>query len=96
MTKRKPKTVKPSEIVTVDPNEISVQMMMFVNHYIICMNGTEAARLAQYSGDDATLAATASRLLRNDKVLREIDHRLSSFTMSANEILAHITDIARY
>lgn len=31
-------------------------------------NGTKAAREAGYEGDDATLAVTAWRLLRNDKV----------------------------
>ncbi len=92
-TKAAPKTVKPTSII--DPNELTPQMLLFINHYIVCMNGTQAARLAEYSGDDATLAATASRLLRNDKVLRELDSRLSTFTMSANEVLVRLTDIAR-
>lgn len=70
-------------------------MLLFVDHYIVCMNGTEAARLAQYSGDDATLAATASRLLRNDKVLREVSNRLDKYAMSANEVLIRLTDMAR-
>lgn len=89
----KPKTVRPD--IVIDPNIISPQMLLFVDHYIVCMNGTEAARLAGYSGDDETLAVTASRLLRNDKVLRELERRLSTFTMSANEVLVHLTDIAR-
>lgn len=89
----KPKHVEVTAII--DPNEISPQMLLFVDHYIVCMNGTEAARLAEYSGDDATLAATASRLLRNNKVLREIERRLATFSMSANEVLIHLTDIAR-
>lgn len=91
--KRKSKAVQPTAIF--DPNEITPQMLLFVNEYIVCMNGTQAARLALYSGDDATLAATASRLLRNDKVLREISRRLDAYSMSANEVLIRLTDIAR-
>lgn len=83
----------PSAII--DTGDLNPQMNLFVDHYIVCMNGTEAARLAKYSGDDATLAATASRLLRSDKVLREINNRLEKYAMSANEVLIRLTDIAR-
>lgn len=41
-------------------------------------NATEAARIAGYKGDDKSLAATASRLLRNVKVLAAIDERVAS------------------
>jgi len=34
-------------------------------------NGTESARRAGYKGDDNTLAATATRLLRNVKIIAE-------------------------
>lgn len=95
MTKRKPKSKALTATAIIDVNEITPQMLLFVDHYIVCMNGTQAARLAEYSGDDATLAATASRLLRNDKVLREIERRLATFSMSANEVLIHLTDVAR-
>lgn len=70
-------------------------MYEFINYYMVLMNGTEAARLAGYNGDDATLAATASRLLSSDKVAREIDTRLYNHAMSANEVLARYTAIAR-
>lgn len=70
-------------------------MFAFINYYLILFNGTEAARLAGYTGDDATLAATASRLLSNDKIAREIDARLTKHAMSANEVLARYTQIAR-
>lgn len=92
--KPKAKNVKADAIIMVDDG-LSPQMRLFVDHYIITMNGTESARLAKYSGDDATLAATASRLLRNDKVIRELDSRLKQFTMTANEILIRLTDVAR-
>lgn len=38
-------------------------------------NGTEAARLAGFTGDDATLAQTAHRLLRNGEVRAALKER---------------------
>lgn len=67
----------------------------FVDEYIVCLNGTEAARRAGYAGDDATLAVAASRMLRNDKISRAIGKRLERFAMPANEVLTQLTDIAR-
>lgn len=93
MPKRKSYPLESISII--DPTELSTQMFEFVNYYMVLLNGTEAARLAKYSGDDATLAATASRLLSNDKVAREIDRRLTQHAMSANEVLARYTAIAR-
>lgn len=89
------KTYPLESITIIDPTELSPQMWEFINYYMMLLNGTEAARLAHYSGDDATLAATASRLLSNDKVAREIDARLTKHAMSANEVLARYTAIAR-
>lgn len=76
-------------------DKLTAKQQKFADSYIIMMNGTNAARLAGYTGDDATLAVTASRLLRNDKVLAYIDGQLRAYTMSANEVLIHLTDIAR-
>lgn len=67
----------------------------FVNEYIVCLNATEACRRAKYGGDDAALAAAGSRLLRNAKILEAIDARLKPYAMSADEVLIHLTDIAR-
>src|SRR5690349_11119222 len=89
------KTYPLQEITVIDPTELTPQMFAFINYYLILFNGTEAARLAGYTGDDATLAATASRLLSNDKIAREIDARLTKHAMSANEVLARYTQIAR-
>lgn len=96
MTKRKPKAIK---TVTADevmqPNGLTIKQALFINHYIICMNGTEAARRAGYEGNEATLANMASQNLRNHYILREINARLQMYAMSANEVLVHLTDIAR-
>lgn len=89
------KTYPLEAISVIDPTELSPQMFQFVNYYMVLMNGTEAARLAGYNGDDATLAVTASRLLSHANVAREIDNRLIQHAMSGNEVLARYTAIAR-
>lgn len=68
----------------------------FIDHYVICKNGTQAARLAGYQGDDKTLSVTASRdLLGNPRIKKQIAKRLEKTTMQADEILARLTDFAR-
>ncbi len=57
-------------------------------------NGTEAARLAEYKGNRATLAAIASENLRKPNIKAYIDERLSAMTMPANAVLARLTEIA--
>lgn len=89
------KTYPLQEITVIDPSELTPQMFAFINYYLILFNGTEAARLAGYTGDDAALASTASRLLNHPKVAREIDARLTRHAMSANEVLARYTQMAR-
>ncbi len=89
------KTYPLQEITVIDPTELTPQMFEFINYYMVLLNGTEAARLAKYNGDDATLASIASRLLNHVNVAREIDRRLTEHAMSANEVLARYTAIAR-
>jgi phage terminase small subunit len=93
MSKRVVKSL--DAIIIEDPTDLTPQMQVFINAYIVCLNATEAARVAKYGGDDASLAAHASRLLRNGKVAREIDKRLAQHAMSANETLARVTQIGR-
>lgn len=93
MAKRKPKTVK-GEIVLVN-NDLTIKQRLFIDHYIICTNATEAARRAGYEGDYSTLANTGSQNLKNPYILRELESRLNSVSMMANEVLMHITEIGR-
>ena len=94
-TKPAPKRKQPKQVIEVIDNGLTIKQRLFIDHYIICMNATEAARLAGYEGEETTLANTGSQNLRNPYVLREIDSRLKPFTMAANETLIHNTDIAR-
>lgn len=76
-------------------DKLTGKQRKFATEYVVCLNGTEAARRAGYAGDDATLAVTATRTLRNAKVARAIDEMLEKHAMAATEVLAHLTDIAR-
>ena len=68
----------------------------FVNAYLgeAKFNATEAARLAGYSGDDTTLAAVGYENLRKPQIEAEVRARFNEATMSANEVLARLTEIA--
>ncbi|MBS3915585.1 MAG: terminase small subunit [Bacteroidetes bacterium] len=70
---------------------------LFADFYVgdALFNGTKAARLAQYEGDNNTLAVTASRLLRNAKVSQYIEDKLAVYAMGVNETIARLAEIAR-
>lgn len=57
-------------------------------------NATEAARLAGYKGDDASLAQIGYENLRKLEIAAEVKARFNEATMSANEVLARLTEIA--
>lgn len=81
--------------MSINEPRLTGKQRRFVDEYVICLNGTEAARRAGYAGDDASLASQASHLLRNDKVLHAIDSALKQFAMPAYEVLGHLSDIGR-
>ena len=75
---------------------LSDKQQAFINEYFLCgFNQTEAYRRAGYEGEYDTLAANASRLIRNDKVRAEIDRRMAEYTMSANEVIARLSSQGR-
>ena len=76
--------------------KLSVQQELFVNHYFrLGCNGVKAAAAAGYKGNYNTLCATASRLLRTDKVSSHVQARMAEFAMDANEVLRHLAEIGR-
>ena len=66
----------------------------FIDHYLITLNGTEAARRARYKGDDNTLGVVAHENLRKPKIKAEIERILAEQTMSAHETLRRVSDVA--
>jgi phage terminase small subunit len=67
----------------------------FALEYPKDFNGTRAAKRAGYTGNDATLAAQASRLLRNVKVRKIIQEHLEAMAMETDELLWRLGEKAR-
>lgn len=66
---------------------------LFVNEYLKTFNATKAAIAAKYS---ATSARTQGpRLLQNADVSARIQERLKEAAMQADEVLFHLSEIAR-
>jgi hypothetical protein len=57
-------------------------------------NATEAARIAGYSGDDATLAVTASRLMHTPAVARTIREKLDAAGATVEVVVGKLLEIA--
>lgn len=78
-------------------NPLTGKQKLFADFYIgeCCLNATRAAEKAGYAGDDNSLAAGASRLLRNVKVRAYIDAQLKGLIASPNEILTILTKQAK-
>jgi phage terminase small subunit len=67
----------------------------FIDEYFVDFNATRAAQRARYKGNENTLAATGSRLLRNVKVAEVISERLKESAMCADEVLSRLAEQAR-
>lgn len=66
-------------------DRLTAKQQRFIDEYVVCLNGTEAARRAKYDGDDATLAVIASQNLRKLNISTAINEKLMQFAMPANE-----------
>ena len=77
--------------------KLSLKQQLFVEAYIGVAkgNGTEAARLAGYAGSEETLAAVAAENLRKPQILSRVRARVDEAAMSADEVLAELTKVAR-
>ena len=70
----------------------------FIDEYLKTFNATEAARRAKYGNEntnDVTLAAIGSENLRKPKIAEKIAEYFIASTMSKEEVLARLADIAR-
>ena len=68
---------------------------LFINFYLETFNATKSAKLAGYTGDSNTLSQTGFQLLRNPKLFPVIERRLIESTMTAQEAMRHLSDIAK-
>jgi phage terminase small subunit len=69
------------------------KQQLFVEHYLTCLNATEAARRAGYS--PKTAYSIGSENLTKPEIAAEIDRRVSEVAMSADEVLRRLADHAR-
>lgn len=76
---------------------LTLKQSLYALHYATDANGnmTEAARLAGYAGDDATLAHVGWENYRKPKIRAEIERLLAERVMGPNEVLARMDDIIR-
>lgn len=72
---------------------ITAQQERFIEEYIKCRKGAEAARRAGYAERSAKV--TASRLLTNANVLAEIEAHTKDNAAGINEAISRLSDIAR-
>lgn len=75
-------------------DQLTAKQELFARHYVDTLNGTEAARLAGYSGGDPTLAVTASRTLRNAKVKTRIAILFRDRVITPEELLTRVALMA--
>lgn len=73
--------------------DLTDKQRLFVEHYVVCLNGAEAARRAGYAAGSAR--QIASENLSKPDIRAAIDAKLAESAMQPAEILARLTDHAR-
>lgn len=73
--------------------KLNAKQQQFVLEYLRTFNATKAAIAAGYS--EASAYSQGSRLLKNAEVTAELERVYRENTMSALEVLHHLTEIAR-
>lgn len=75
--------------------DLTFKQRLFVEHYLgdAKGNGTKAAQMAGYGAPNVA-AVAASRLLRNAKIAALVENRVTGAAMSANEVLARLSEHA--
>jgi phage terminase small subunit len=70
---------------------LSNKRRVFIEEYLKCWNATEAARRATYKHPNVK----GTQLVKVSEIADEIERRLKELQMSADEVLARLTEIAR-
>lgn len=70
---------------------INARQQAFIDYYLIYRNASKAARLAGYNGKSNVIGP---RLLADVSIHTEIEKRLKEKHLSANEVLARLSDMA--
>lgn len=75
--------------------KLTVKQKLFAEYYAECLNGTQAARLAGYKGNDNAMGVMANKLLRNAKVRAVVDDLLKARHLSPDEVVYRLSEHAR-
>lgn len=75
--------------------ELTGKQKRFINEYLLCLNATEAASRAGYSGNRHTLHEIGGQNLRKLAIRAEIDRIFHENAMSASEVLTRLSAQAR-
>lgn len=76
--------------------DLTAKQRLFVDSYLSNgFNATDAARTAGYKGNENVLGVTGYENLRIPKIAIIVQERLNEAAMSANEVLARLSKIAR-
>ena len=76
--------------------ELTGKQKIFIDAYLSNgFNATEAARTAKYKGNENTLSSVGYENLRKPEISVIINERLNEAAMSANEVMARLSKIAR-
>lgn len=76
-----------------DKKTLTNKERMFVEHYLVCWNASEAARRAGYSEHSAREIGRQN--LTKLDISREIQARIAEVAMTADEVLVRLADQAR-
>lgn len=75
-----------------DEIKLTGKQKAFIEAYVMCLNASEAARLAGYAGNDATLGAVGYENLRKPQIKTEIDKLLNERTISADQVRSRLSE----
>lgn len=94
MSALEPQIVSSPSFLPPANSDLTTRQNLFVHYYLETKKGNEAARLAGYSGDDASLRAIASENLTKPNIREAIETAYKQRHLSADGVLAELSDIA--
>lgn len=93
----KVKSTKPKKAAAARKKGLTPRENLFWQHYLGAARGnaTEAARLAGYTGSDESIRQSACQNLKKPEIREKIDDALSVYALTAAEVLAELSKVAR-
>lgn len=73
---------------------LTAKQRAWADHYVVCLNATEAARRAGYAGDDNVLGVIGYENLRKPKIVEYLNSLFKAQTIKPEEVLARLSEHA--